>query len=86
MFHVWGVNAGQMSLILNNPSYIDYLATRYAGGVYLHWNFWCNVQVPIQQEFCRKSLEAKPVQLIGEFRERDQRFALYKFQTNARKD
>ena len=30
MFHVWGVNAGQMSLIVTNPAYLDYLAKRYA--------------------------------------------------------
>ncbi len=53
MFHVWGVNAGQMSMILNNPTYVEYLATRYPGGVYFHWNFWCNVQVPAQQQLCR---------------------------------
>jgi len=80
MFHVWGVNAGQMSAILNNPTYVDYLATRYAGGVYFHWNFWCNVEVPAQREMCRKSLEAKPAVLLRQFRDRDQRFALYQFQ------
>ena len=61
MFHVWGVNAGQMSLIVSNPSYLDYLTDRYAGGVYLHWNFWCNVQDPVQREFCRQALENRPV-------------------------
>ena len=81
MFHVWGVNAGQVSIILNNPTYVDYLTTRYAGGVYFHWNFWCNVQVPAQQELCRRALDAKPAVLVGELRERDQRFALYRFQT-----
>jgi hypothetical protein len=79
MFHVWGVNAGQMSAILNNPSYVDYLRTRYAGGVYLHWNFWCNVSVPAQQEMCRQSLAARPSVLVQEWRDRDQRFALYRF-------
>jgi hypothetical protein len=83
MFHVWGVNAGQLSVILTNPSYVDYLATRYAGGVYFHWNFWCNVQVPAQQELCRRSLEARPALLLHEFRERDQRFALYRYQPSS---
>jgi hypothetical protein len=83
MFHLWRVNAGQMSTILNNPSYVDYLATRYAGGVYLHWNFWCNVAVPAQQEMCRKSLVAKPFTLRQETRERDQHFAFYRYQANS---
>jgi hypothetical protein len=86
MFHLWGVNAGQMSLVLNNPTYLDYLATRYTGGVYMHWNFWCNVQVPVQQEFCRKVRELKPVVTVGEFRVRDQRFALYRFQLPNREE
>jgi hypothetical protein len=78
MFHVWGINAGQMSLVVTNPGYLDDLATRYAGGVYLHWNFWCNVQDPLQREFCRKALEIRPVETVREYRERDQRFALYR--------
>jgi 4-amino-4-deoxy-L-arabinose transferase-like glycosyltransferase len=81
MFQVWGVNAGQVSIVLNNPSYVDYLVTRYVAGVYFHWNFWCNVQVPEQQALCRKVLASRPATLVGEFRERDQRFALYRFET-----
>jgi hypothetical protein len=79
MFHVWGINAGQMSLIATNPRYLDHLAARYAGGVYLHWNFWCNVQDPIQQAFCRSALAIGPVETVREYRERDQRYALYRF-------
>ncbi len=56
MFHLWGVNAGQMSLVTSNPAYVRFLAERYSGGLYLHWNFWCNVQDPAQQEICRKAL------------------------------
>ncbi len=78
MFHVWGINAGQMSLIVSNPSYLDYLADRYAGGVYLHWNFWCNVQDPVQREFCRHVLENSPAEMVREYRERDQRYAMYR--------
>ena len=79
MFHVWGVNAGQMSLVATNPLHLDYLAIRYAGGVYLHWNFWCNTSDPIQQGFCRAALVRKPVEIVREHRERDQYFALYRF-------
>ena len=48
MFHLWGVNAGQMSLVISNPDYVRFLAERYPGGLYLHWNFWCNVHDPVQ--------------------------------------
>jgi hypothetical protein len=79
MFHLWGVNAGQMSLVVHNPGRLQYLNQRYAGGVYLHWNFWCNVADPVQQQICRDAAETAPTELVGEYRERDQRFALYRF-------
>lgn len=81
MFHVWGVNAGQMSTLAANPTYLDYLATRYAGGVYLHWNFWCNVHDRSQQDLCRQAFALKPTETVREFRVRDQRFAFYRFRT-----
>jgi hypothetical protein len=86
MFHVWGINAGQMSLVVNNPRYLDDLAARYTGGVYVHWNFWCNVQDPVQRDFCRRILEIKPVETVREYRERDQRYAFYRFKMPVRKD
>ncbi len=79
MFHVWGINAGQLSLAVRNPEYLDVLASRYAAGVYVHWNFWCNVQDPIQPEFCRKALRLKSFSLVREYRERDDRYAFYRF-------
>jgi 4-amino-4-deoxy-L-arabinose transferase-like glycosyltransferase len=78
MFHVWGINAGQMSLALTNPTYLEYLTARYKKGVYLHWNFWCNVQDPVQQEFCRKALAMTTFEAVREYWERDQRFAFYR--------
>jgi len=77
MFHGWGVNAGQMSLIVTNPMHLHFLATRYER-VYLHWNFWCNVQDPVQQEICRKALAIGAADLVTEYRERDQSFAFYR--------
>ena len=85
MFHLWGVNAGQMSSIVNNPMQLHFLAVRY-DRVYLHWNFWCNVQDPVQQAFCRKALDGKAVEIVHEYRERDQRFALYRFMIPPRQD
>jgi hypothetical protein len=57
---------------------LKFLATRYAGGVYLHWNFWCNVPDPLQQSFCIQALDGHPAELVTEYREREQRFALYR--------
>jgi hypothetical protein len=81
MFHVWGVNAGQLSRIAIDPGYLSALSIRYSGGVYLHWNFWCNVQDVLQQEFCQKALAAGRFEPVREYRERGQRFAMYRLTT-----
>ena len=79
VFHVMGINAAQLSLITNEPGYVrKVLVPRYAGGVFLHWNFWCNVADPIQQEFCETALKRFPGALVHEYRERDYRFGFYK--------
>jgi hypothetical protein len=79
MFHIWGLNAGQMSILLANPSHIEYLGRRYPGGVYLHWNFWCNVTDQSQGNLCQDVKSVKPAEPIREYVERDQRFAFYRF-------
>jgi hypothetical protein len=78
MFHLWGINAGQMSLVISNPAYVRFLASRYSGGVYVHWNFWCNAQDPPQQKICRDAFALGTPELVKEYRERDQRFAFYR--------
>jgi hypothetical protein len=78
MFHVWGINAGQMSLATVNPLHIDYLGLRYPGGVYVHWNYWCNAADPTQQTYCRTALDSAPSAVLREYRERDYRFAFHR--------
>ena len=78
MFQVWGINAGQMSLAVTNPAYLDELTIRFTDGVYLHWNFWCNVQDPIQQKFCDRVLYLRPAEPVRDYRERDQHYILYR--------
>jgi dolichyl-phosphate-mannose-protein mannosyltransferase len=78
MFHLWGVSAGQMSLVTSNPEYLRLLAQRYSGGLYLHWNFWCNAQDATQQEICRNAFAIAPVDVAKEYRERDQHFVFYR--------
>jgi len=77
MFQVWGVNAGQTSLVATKPSRLQDLARQYPGGVYLHWNFWCNVQDPVQRGYCTQILAMSPGRVVREQHVRDQRFALY---------
>ena len=78
MFQLWGVSAGQMSLAVTNPAYIDELAARFSGGVYLHWNFWCSVQDQVQRDVCSKALALRPAERVREYQEREQRYILYR--------
>lgn len=79
MFQVWGANAGQMSRVADNPDYARVLAARFTGGVYLHWNFWCNVRDDVQAGYCRKVMAGITSELAAERHVRDQRFAFYRF-------
>jgi dolichyl-phosphate-mannose-protein mannosyltransferase len=84
MFHVWGRNAAQLSFASTEPYYGGHaLAGRYAGGVFLHWNFWCNVPDPQQHGFCAKVLDSLPHTLVREYRERNYRFAMYRLDLGA---
>jgi Dolichyl-phosphate-mannose-protein mannosyltransferase len=78
MFHVWGVSAGQMSLVATNPAFLDDLERRFPGGVYLHWNFWCTVSDPVQREYCTTALALRSNDVVREHRERDRVYVLYR--------
>jgi len=83
MFQLWGINAAQLSLATTDPAYIkETLPRRYAGGVYLHWNFWCNVSDPVQRGFCDRALATLPAESVRERRIRDYRFAFYRVTAN----
>ena len=86
MFHIWGINAGQMSLATVNPLQIDYLGMRYPAGVYVHWNYWCNAADPTQQKYCVTALGIVPTTVVREYRERDYRFAFYRLSLPRRPD
>lgn len=79
MFQLWGVSAGQMSLAVANPAYLDELAARFDGGVYLHWNFWCTVQDQAQRDLCAKVLALRTAVQVRDYQERDQRYILFRF-------
>lgn len=79
MFHVWGQSAAQAAIAATEAGYVDnVLEPRYAGGVFFHWNFWCNVADPVQQAFCANVLQRFPHTLVREHRERNYVYALYR--------
>jgi hypothetical protein len=78
MFQVWGISAGQMSLAVTDQKFLENLFDRYTDGVYLHWNFWCNVQDPIQPRFCTAVLGRARAEIVRQAEENNQRYALYR--------
>jgi Dolichyl-phosphate-mannose-protein mannosyltransferase len=80
MFHMWNVSAAQMSVTRGDPHAILRLQSRFAGGVYLHWNYWCNVPDPVQNSFCKAGLNEYAHELVESRRERDFEYALYRMQ------
>ena len=79
MWLVWGKNAAQMSTASTNQNHVDNdFFARYGGGVYLHWNFWCNVPDPSQNSFCQNVLSRYRAELIQEQSARRFRYALYR--------
>jgi len=78
MFHVWGVNAAQLSIASDTAYVRDHLFARYAGGVYVHWNFWCNVSDPIQAAICRGVLDNFAHDRVADAHERDYTYAIYR--------
>lgn len=84
IFHLNGVNAAQLSLVLSEPDYVaNYYTERFAGGVFLHWNAWCGYIDFTQREFCDAALKSFDHEMIAEARERDFRYAFYRLNTAA---
>jgi hypothetical protein len=77
MFLVWGQNAAQVSLALNDPAFLGRIAGRHPE-IYFHFGFWCNVLDPVQQKMCTDLLARVPHDLVREQFERSSRYAFYR--------
>lgn len=84
MFLLWGKNAAQASIATGTREHLKHLFGRYQGGVYFHYNFWCNVDDPLQQSFCKKILKRFDTEKVVSFKERDYTFVLYKLRRDTR--
>jgi hypothetical protein len=79
MFHVWGINAAQMSLFKEDPNYTkQVLMPKYKDKIFLHWNFWCNVNDPLQVGFVKYIMDQYETSQIAERIVRNKRYALYR--------
>lgn len=80
MFQLWGRNAAQLSIATPEPQVMAAWRARYGNRIYLHWNFWCNVADPAQQQFCRDMFAQFSTELVAEHVERNYRFAFYRIE------
>ncbi|MBF0486837.1 MAG: glycosyltransferase family 39 protein [Nitrospirae bacterium] len=78
MFLLWGANAAQTSTATYTPDRMNYFFNRYGQNVYFHYNYWCNVDNPVQKKFCQAMLNAYDWQQITYHTEQNRIFALYK--------
>jgi hypothetical protein len=78
MIQVMGRSAAQTSIASQQPGRVDDLFHRFPGGVYFHYNFWCNVDDPVQNEFCRQVLANFKTRVILEESSGFYRYVLYR--------
>ena len=85
MFLLWGKSAAQASLVTEQRSHFNRFFYRYKGGVYFHYNFWCNVPDKLQNSFCKNILEKFDCKPVISFKERNYKYELYKVEKRKKK-
>lgn len=78
MFLLWGKSAAQASIATHNEPLMDHFFQRYTGGVFFHYNYWCNTDDPREQAFCRNILDNYDHTALAEYTERGYTFVLYR--------
>ena len=85
MFLLWGKSAAQASLFTEQRSYFNRFFYRYKGGIYFHYNFWCNVPDKLQNSFCTNILEKFDCKPVISFKERNYKYELFKVEKKKKK-
>jgi hypothetical protein len=78
MIQVMGRSASQTSTVTYQPETVDAYFRRFSGGVYFHYNFWCNVPDPMQNEFCANVLARYGTRVVVEESFGFYRYVLYR--------
>lgn len=82
MFQLWGKNAAQMSLFTERAPYAtNVIQPEFKDKIFLHWNYWCNTQDPLQQSFCRNMVASYSTELVERWPDDRQRLELYRVLT-----
>jgi hypothetical protein len=71
-------SAIQTSSEAYNPGIVERYLYRFKGGVYVHYNYWSNVDDPVQRGFTENILNKYDYEIIKEYYYRDYKYGLYK--------
>jgi hypothetical protein len=71
-------SAIQSSAETYNPGTVERLLKKFKGGVYVHYNYWSNVNDPVQKSFTENILNRYDYKTIKEYHYRDFKYGLYK--------
>jgi len=82
---MWQKSCVQTYYVRQNPQTVDGYFTRFRGGVYFFWNYWCNVDDPVQAGYCDDVLARYDAVLVKEHRMRDPKFRLALYKLSPRK-
>jgi hypothetical protein len=81
MFLFWGKSSAQASILAGTEKNdFENLKKNFPGGIFFHYNFWCNVADPFQKSFCQDILDKFPHQELLRFQERDYTYILYRIE------
>jgi len=81
MFLFWGRSSAQASILSGyDQNGLKGLKSNFPGGIFFHYNFWCNVSDPLQQSFCKSILDKFPHSEVLKFHERDYSYILYRIE------
>jgi len=78
MLLVMGQSAIQASAAVYRSHVVEAYFSEFPGGVYFHYNFWCNVPDPVQNGFCSQVLTRYPNRVIAERSAGFNRYVLYR--------
>lgn len=79
MFTIWKRSTAQTYFAEKKPETVDGYFTRFAGGVYFYWNYWCNIYAsPQQKGWCDAVLKRYDVEVVKETERRGFKLILYR--------
>lgn len=78
MFYLWGQSSGQIHIISSKPYYFNILAKKYPGGIYYHYDYWCNTPNFKKENKCKKEIEKFKGELVASRKKDYFKYGLYK--------